>query len=725
MLKKEVVPIQNYFLDTYPNLKDLNSYTEKADQMRMVKHVYAWEDKEEHKKYSITILCHDQSYELEWWMHEESVVGSRMLWFYKTQDLSLIFTQLCQVVGAPKGMLEDEIDAHREEKKNYEKRKAESKTGLGAKFAKKKTADITAGASFEEGPDDQYEPGPTPTAAASPEVVAGESNTQTGDLSKQSTLDRMLSGDLKLRPIGTILRTAKQADATGHLTIEGPGGKVMVQLGLGKVVHAFSDTQKGSEIVLDLFTWKEGKASFIEGIQPEAISIQETADELISQGEMLLENLAFLEMHRINEISVLKPPPFKCTEEKLVERLEDGAELGIDIQKYVVENVDGAQTVTQIASKANLSKCQCINIVGNLLKLGLVNSPEGTSLNTLPKKEKPENAQAPPSPSAGAESPVDSDNAGFPEASGAFDAQGASAKTTPPSAGFSTGQQPAAQFPQQSSSKAAPMPPSFIFGQGASSGSTASSGSSWGTADNTDTPIFNPGEQSNPAGAVGAPTADTGASAPPAPQAAGAFGAPAQTTPPQVAQPEPSVPDQMILGVPESEIYVDSKLKDSGRERLLNPATGIYSNDSFQYLLDVEFQRAFRFGHEFTFVVFCINIKGGALSNDEVIKIAKTIEGVTREVDNFGHFGEKGFGIILPSVRCEQATSLCSRIINELPSKHPELSSYNPTIHFGLASVPYDEKDLPTLVSTAQKAMLSAVEQNIAFVQAQDLKSES
>ena len=111
---KDVIPVQDYRIDTYPSLKELSEYTQKALQVRGMKHVYIWEDKEVHKTFKLAMLAKQGIPEMEWWLHEDSVVGSRMIWFYKTKDMHLIFANMCEAVGAPASLHEEEIEAHRQ-----------------------------------------------------------------------------------------------------------------------------------------------------------------------------------------------------------------------------------------------------------------------------------------------------------------------------------------------------------------------------------------------------------------------------------------------------------------------------------------------------------------------------------------------------------------------------------------------------------------------------------
>lgn len=687
---KDVIPVQDYRIDMYPSLKELVAYVEKAQQVRGMKHVYIWEDKELHKLFKLGMLARQGIKEMEWWLHEESVVGNRMVFFYKTKDMHLIFAQMCEAVGAPATLHEEEIEAHREYKKNYEKEK-DNKGSLGDRLVKKKPREITAGA-FEGGSDDSgFATGESaiPMGAmgsfGSMGGISGTAGTSEIDSPSfgssggpglqedfaASTMSRLMGGDLKVRPIGAIINTAAQSDVTGHLRVSTPSENIVVQFGLGRPVHAYTDSGKeGLDVLLELFACRQGQATFEEGLQPEAASIQESCQEIIQQGEALLANYSFLEMNNINEISILQKPPLQLNEDKMLERLQDGALLGIKVQQYFVENVDGFQTIAQIAGKANLPKSRWVGIVGNLLKLGLVHTPEGQSLNSIAKKQRDNPMQLPGKDAEKAFQDAVAQNSGQSAASGT----GAAVQE-----GFGGG--------TSKKSISAPLPPSFLFNKAAASGaSTPNEPISWPAAKGAETEIEADG------GSVG-------------------FSAEA---------PQHTAPSQ-YLGVPEAEVPIEQSQAEAGRAFLLNSHTQIFSFEGFQFLLNNEFARAFRFGTDFTLIIFCVKVTGdGAepVGPETVIRISGAVKEIIREVDHLGHFGDRAFGILLPGVNSDQAVSLCQRINADLPAKMPELANLAPSLHFGLATVPADAQQLPLLVSLTQQAMFQAVESGSLFVQA-------
>ncbi|MCB9467904.1 MAG: DUF4388 domain-containing protein [Cyanobacteriota/Melainabacteria group bacterium] len=682
---KEVIPVQDYRIDIYPSLKELVAYTEKAQQVRGMKHVYIWEDKELHKLFKLGMLARQGIPEMEWWLHEESVVGNRMVFFYKTKDMHLIFAQMCEAVGAPASLHEEEIEAHREYKKNYEKEK-DNKGSLGDRLVKKKPREITAGAF--EGDSSGFGTGESAIPAGAMGGFGSSAGTGEIDLSASvsdagprgpedfaaNTMSRLMGGDLKVRPIGAIINTAAQSDVTGHLRVSSPTETVVVQFGLGRPVHAYSDTGKeGLDVLLELFACRQGQATFEEGLQPEAATIQESCQEIIQQGEALLANYSFLEMNNINEISVLQKPPMQLNEDKMLERLQDGALLGIKVQQYFIENIDGFQTIAQIAGKANLPKSRWVGIVGNLLKLGLVHTPEGQSLNSISKKQRDNPMQLPGKDAAKA----------FQEAVAQTGGQSASSDSGGVAEGFGGG--------ASKKSISAPLPPSFLFNKGAAA-----------PTEPTAWPAATGGEGDGGQVAFGAES-------------------PQSTNLSEHSNIQSSLQSSPYLGVPEIEVPIEQSQADAGRALLLNSHTGIFSFEGFQFLLNNEFARAFRFGTDFTLVVFCVKVTGDGAESvgpDTVIRISGAVKEIIREVDHLGHFGERAFGLLLPGVNSDQAVSLCQRINGDLPTKMPELANLAPSLHFGLATVPSDAQQLPLLVSVTQQAMFKAVESGSLFVQA-------
>lgn len=179
--------------------------------------------------------------------------------------------------------------------------------------------------------------------------------------------------------------------------------------------------------------------------------------------------------------------------------------------------------------------------------------------------------------------------------------------------------------------------------------------------------------------------------------------------------------DLVVLGVPGSETVWSESLSKECQSALTRPETGLLAGGAFQYMLEREFTRAFRFGNAFALLLFCIKHETAHMPAKALLSLSQTISTIKREVDIMGHFGDKCFGIILPDVDSARACFLVDRIITELPQRSPELAEYSPAFYFGIASVPQDGTNLRSIVSNAQKAMFEAAHRNVARVQFAEL----
>ncbi|MBZ0189378.1 MAG: diguanylate cyclase, partial [Candidatus Obscuribacterales bacterium] len=211
--------------------------------------------------------------------------------------------------------------------------------------------------------------------------------------------------------------------------------------------------------------------------------------------------------------------------------------------------------------------------------------------------------------------------------------------------------------------------------------------------------------------------------APPTPPVIQAFSKP---EPQKEAQSEPQqATDMFRLGIPDHVIALESARANSVSRILNKPETGILTFEVFHYFLDREFARAFRFQTILSLVTFCVR---PTISNDEsmptdsLAMLTGAVSSIKRDVDMFGHFGSRAFGILLPCIESSQACVLADRISSELPRLAPDLAKHRPVLHFGIASVPQDAQDLSSLVQKAQSAMMAAANQNILRVQAIELQ---
>ena len=169
-------------------------------------------------------------------------------------------------------------------------------------------------------------------------------------------------------------------------------------------------------------------------------------------------------------------------------------------------------------------------------------------------------------------------------------------------------------------------------------------------------------------------------------------------------------------------VQVERVLLEEARRSLNEPGTETMSSKVFLYMLDREFARASRFGTALALIVFSIDttVAGGFAPND-LARITAAISRIKRDVDMFGRFGDRLFGLILPGVDSNQARVLVERIMTDLPPSLPDLGRYNPTLRFGIASAPTDVKDIDTLMKKSQLARLKASETGQSCLLAADI----
>ncbi len=553
-----------------------------------------------------------------------------------------------------------------------------------------------------------------------------------------------LEGDLAQKPMSYLLKAAAHYEATGHLHVGTDAFGVTLQFGLGKVVHALSPFHKGDEAVIDLFTWTEGHLTFENGRQPDKVTILDTNDVLISRGQAYVSDSVFLEENAISDASFLIRAG-KLTPQELASTVALVPFYKPELLSEFYGNIYGTLNLKDAAARMNLGRSKWVSISALLLRLGLLLSPEGKSLKTIDAKalaSAAANQAAGPIPLPGPVAPPQPPQAPpFP-----------TAPSFPPSAW--------AMGPGQN----APAPDAT----NAVSGNTPAPGAGGGV------PL--PTQQSVPAStwAVEAPPAPSqnrpdiplnawtsGATTVTMPDAGGAAPSP---------EPEPetyarSVPlpkrtnDSVTISIKKS---LDEMKSDLGGEspslprtavgsmikigispdiaaygpsdlnefwRVINtPETGILNREMFLYMLSHEFSRAYRFQEVLTLAVFSITFQNSQEEMapiDEVCQIIRAVEKVKREVDLFGHFGDRSYALLLPRVDSARTTILVDRIHAKLPEMVPGLGDKKPFLHFGLASAPVDAASLALLVKTAHANMNEAAEKGLhRLPQASDRESD-
>jgi len=699
--KLSSIPNQNYRVETHPTIEQLNEIIEKARSMFGIKHNYLWEIPKDFKKYTLSIHCKESDGEdIEWWLHEENIVGTKMVWFHKTKDIAVIYPHLLTAVGA-KHPLEETA----EDKAKAEREKEHKSTSLGDRFKRSSTsAELIQAPTIEEER--------AVAAAPSPADSAGSSTM------------RLMSGSLKLRPIAWLLQTAQQSEITGELRVTNERNRtIVVQFGLGRPIHAYTTDKVGTDAILEIFIWPDGSASFIEGTQPDTASVQDSTEEILKQGSILLENLGFLMKNGMDVNSVLSRPPIGLSEEQLEERLKDGIDYGFKVQRAFYTTLDGQLSLSEVGERVSLNSGRLLAIAVNFLRLGLVLTPDGRSLRQVAHSASSDafaNAQV--------------------------QAQSGAQPALKPPAGFFGGAGFGAGAPNSPAEvKSAQVAPSFNASNG-----VVSADASTQEHNQTAAPAFRGGGDRSPTFTAGA-SPETG-SVTSGTFVSGDISTLAHT--PNLAPDEPHLKQELSgqaallspahtgspknrdffeVGVPTNLLDFDSNSVKSVFTSLTDSQTGALTYPAFQFMLDREFARAFRFSSEFSLLIFCIRLGGGDSSRpspaasvmpmNSLSLATQAISQIKRDVDVFGHVGDKAFGLILPGVGTNQSHALVDRIVADLPKLASKLGGHWPILHFGIAGVPDDARDLASLFHAAQSAMIHAASKNYTRIRSADLRT--
>ncbi|MDX1986050.1 MAG: DUF4388 domain-containing protein [Candidatus Obscuribacter sp.] len=179
---------------------------------------------------------------------------------------------------------------------------------------------------------------------------------------------------------------------------------------------------------------------------------------------------------------------------------------------------------------------------------------------------------------------------------------------------------------------------------------------------------------------------------------------------------KPQTSPVMAVGLPPSPVALKLKVGKHSLDLLNNPDTSLLRHDVFEYLLAMEFARACRFGSSLSLVVFCLRVPQAASQTiplSQLLTVLGQVDNLRREVDVFGHFGDRTFALLLPNVDPEQAAGLADRLNRELAGLlSPESTGGAAplSLHFGIAGAPLDATELSALSMAAQVAMKAAVD---------------
>ncbi len=161
----------------------------------------------------------------------------------------------------------------------------------------------------------------------------------------------------------------------------------------------------------------------------------------------------------------------------------------------------------------------------------------------------------------------------------------------------------------------------------------------------------------------------------------------------------------------------------------IDAKTGLHNSRHFEQVLEDELAHSLRLGRPLA-VLFAdvdllrqVNNRYGHLAGDRVLReISNVMRGVMRPNDVVARFGGEEFVALLPGTDPEEAQRLAERVRAAVADHRFTLddgAEIHSTISIGIASLPDDGTDVPTLIKQADLAMYCAKQTRNAVVRAQ------
>jgi len=153
------------------------------------------------------------------------------------------------------------------------------------------------------------------------------------------------------------------------------------------------------------------------------------------------------------------------------------------------------------------------------------------------------------------------------------------------------------------------------------------------------------------------------------------------------------------------------------QQAITDELSGLANRRQFFEVLEREFERAQRFGQELALILLDIDDfkqvndspQLGHLAGDSVIRsIARTLEGLIREIDLAARYGGEEFAVLLPQTSLTGAVNLAERLrtaIAERPVAFGERSITGVTASFGVAAGPGSGTSPLDLIASADDAL--------------------
>ncbi|MEK7309004.1 MAG: sensor domain-containing diguanylate cyclase, partial [Nitrospirota bacterium] len=145
--------------------------------------------------------------------------------------------------------------------------------------------------------------------------------------------------------------------------------------------------------------------------------------------------------------------------------------------------------------------------------------------------------------------------------------------------------------------------------------------------------------------------------------------------------------------------------------------TGLYNHTEFQHILDLEVQRAKRYGREFSLLMLDIdffknfNDTYGHQTGDDILKaISQNIKKEVRVMDVSARYGGEEFAVILPETPLQFGVQVAERLCKTVSCQmfHIQGSNVQVTLSIGVASFPADAETSDDLIKRADQALYLA-----------------
>jgi diguanylate cyclase (GGDEF)-like protein len=163
-----------------------------------------------------------------------------------------------------------------------------------------------------------------------------------------------------------------------------------------------------------------------------------------------------------------------------------------------------------------------------------------------------------------------------------------------------------------------------------------------------------------------------------------------------------------------------TKLLESTRQlAITDELTGLYNHRHFRQQLNIEINRAERYGRSLSLMMIDIdyfkhyNDTNGHLKGNEVLKeVGRILKEISREVDIVARYGGEEFSIIMPETKRRRAFALSERLRKRIASHKFENANKQPnkklTVSIGAASYPESAGTAFDLIAEADKALYEA-----------------